>query len=301
MSERNRFEGKVAVVTGAGSGLGEASALQMASEGAAVVVVDWNRDAAVATVERIRHADGEARPFVGDASEESVAEAMVEDAVQAYGGLDVLHNNVFGTTMGKVVNIPLDKWNKTLALSLTSYFLGTKYGVMAMLDREGGAIVNTASVHGMTGDRRMAPYVTAKHGVVGLTLCTALDYAADGIRANAVCPCTMETPAFKQLFGEGEGTESWLAFDPDPSATPALPTEEDLQALRQAFRNAHPMGDVAQPRDVATVVAFLASDDAPWITGQTVIVDGGLLAPSRTPDFTTMAEASTLHQIAAEA
>jgi meso-butanediol dehydrogenase/(S,S)-butanediol dehydrogenase/diacetyl reductase len=282
-----RVAGKVAVVTGGGSGLGQASSRRLAAEGASVVVVDWDEPSAAETVRLVTEAGGSATAFVGDVSDEEVCEGMVRTAVDTYGRLDILHNSVFGIVVGRVENISLEGWNKSLAISLTSYFLATKHSIPAMLASGGGSIVNTASILGMASSPKYSVYAAAKHAVIGLTKGTSVDYGPKGIRANAVCPGTMASPVFKSFFGEANPSKSWFELAlPEGMDPPPPPTDERVEEMRVAYHHGQSLEGVAEPEDIASVVLFLASDDAKRVTGTTVVADGGLLAMSGLPDST---------------
>jgi NAD(P)-dependent dehydrogenase (short-subunit alcohol dehydrogenase family) len=284
--DRGRFEGRVGVVTGSGSGLGQAVARRFAREGGKVVVVDWVEEVANETVEMIAAEGGTALAYVGDVSEPAVCEDMIGAAVETYGGLDFLHNNVFGVVLGRTADIKFEDWKKTFAIMVDSYFLGTKYAIPRMLERGGGSIVNTSSVAGLTADPKFCAYSTCKHAIIGMTRAVSSDYAREGIRANAVCPGTMATNSFLQAFGEtDEPSNTWFELATADGGPAPVPSEERMRMVREEFKKAHPVGDVADPNDVASVVLFLASDDARNVTGQAVVADGGMLALSGTPDM----------------
>lgn len=277
-----RFDGKVALVTGAGSGIGEATAARFAQDGAAVLVVDQNGPAAERVADGIKAAGGDAVPVVTDVATEDGAAAMVARALDWYGRLDILHNNAFGMQSGLLEDITLDGWNETLRLTLTGAFLGTRAALPIMAERGGGAIVNTASVAGWTADPGIGPYSVAKAGVMALTRSTAVEYGAEGIRCNAVCPSTVATPAFLQTFGEAT-TASWLTGAPPGRRKPEPRTAADLQRMREGKAAAHLTGRLIVPAEVAAVVVWLASDDASSITGACYPVDAGLSARSSGP------------------
>jgi NAD(P)-dependent dehydrogenase (short-subunit alcohol dehydrogenase family) len=280
-----RFAGKVAVVAGAGSGIGEACATRFAAEGASVVVVDWAEKAALEVAEAIAAAGGTAEAYVADVATEDGAAGVVAFAVERFGGLDVLHNNAFGMQAGLLEDITLEGWNETLRLTLTGAFLGTRAAIPVLAGRGGGAIVNTASVSGAITEPGLGPYSVAKAGVMALTRSTAVEYGREGIRCNAVCPSTVETPAFLQTFGEAT-TASWLTGAP-PGRRPATArTADDLRAMREGKADAHATGRLIQPAEVAALVTWLASADASSVTGGCYPVDGGLSARSAGPTAT---------------
>lgn len=280
-----RFEGRVALVTGAGSGIGEATVVAFAEQGAQVVVVDYDQAAAERVAKAITESGGTAAAFVADVATESGAQGMIEFAVERFGGLNVLHNNAFGMQAGLLEDITLDGWNETLRLTLTGAFLGTKYAVPVMVAGGGGAIVNTASVTGWQTQPGIGPYSVAKAGVLALTRSTAIEYGSEGIRANAVCPSTVETPSFLQTFGEAS-TASWLTSAPAGRRASAPRTPAQLAAMRAGKAAAHLSGKLLQPEQIAATVTWLASDEASGITGATVPVDDGLTIQSPGPAAT---------------
>jgi 3-oxoacyl-[acyl-carrier protein] reductase len=262
------------VVTGAGSGIGESTATAFAAQGANVVAVDKNATAVERVTAAIDSAGGSVIPFVADVATEAGAAGMVDLALRRFGALSILHNNVFGMESGPLEDITLAGWNETLRLTLTSAFLGTKYAVAAMAGAS-GVIVNTASVAGIHPDPGLAAYAAAKAGVMSLTRSTAIEYGPEGIRACAVCPSTVETPSFLQMFGEGT-TASWLTSAP-PGRRPRPPrSAEELKAVRAGKAAAHLTGKILKPEQVAALVTWLASDEAAGITGVSYPVDAGL-------------------------
>jgi len=249
MTDR-RFEGKVAVVTGAGSGIGRETARRFGLEGAAVIVADVDAAGGHQTVD-IMQADGSTALFVAtDVTEDAAVEAMVNAATAAFGRLDVLHNNAYWAPLNRpLVETSLAEWSRTIAVTLTGVFLGCKYAIPRMRTCGGGAIVNTASTASLVASPKFAAYMAAKGGVVSLTRSVAFDYGAEGIRCNAVCPGLIETPATAPVLADEERRE-WLA----------------AKLL---------VGRIGQPADIAAAVVFLASAEASFITGQTMVVDGG--------------------------
>ena len=248
-----RFAKRGVLVTGAGSGIGRAAALLFAKEGGRVVVVDQNEADAQGTVSLIHDANGEAIAVRADVSREADCRAMVERALAAYGGLHVAFNNAgvgaSGFALADEEEVAL---NRLIDVNLKGVFLSMKYEIPAMLAAGGGAIVNTASVAGLVGERGIAAYAASKHGVVGMTRTAALDYIGKGVRINAVCPGATRT---RMLAG-------WFQ---DPKV--------------EAFvLSRHPIGRIAEPEEIARVVLFLASDDASFVVGQALAVDGGLTA-----------------------
>jgi meso-butanediol dehydrogenase / (S,S)-butanediol dehydrogenase / diacetyl reductase len=248
-----RFEGKSVVVTGAASGIGRETAARFASEGALVTVADIDSAGAADTVSRITADGGTARVSVTDVSAADAVRAMVDDAVSAYGAIDVLHNNAYWAQLDRAVaDTSLDEWNRTIAVTLTSVFLGCKFAVPHMVAAGGGVIVNTASTSGLAATPTFAAYIAAKGGVVALTRSVAFDYGKHGIRCNAVAP------------GLIKGTAATEPVFRDPERISFLTSKLVL-------------GRPGSPADIANAVLFLASDESAFMTGQTMVVDGGRL------------------------
>jgi NAD(P)-dependent dehydrogenase (short-subunit alcohol dehydrogenase family) len=248
-----RFAGRGILVTGAGSGIGRAAAQLFADEGGRVVVVDQDENEAQATVTSIRQAGGEALAIGADVSREADCHGMVERALAAYGRLHVAFNNAgIGASGFAVADEEEVTWSRLIDVNLKGIFLGMKYEIPAMVGAGGGAIVNTASVAGLVGERGIGAYSASKHGVVGLTRTAALDYIGQGVRINAVCPGATRTRILA----------SWFQ---DPK-------------VKSFILSRHPIGRIAEPEEIARAVLFLASDDASFIVGQALAVDGGLTA-----------------------
>ncbi|HTR62702.1 MAG TPA: glucose 1-dehydrogenase [Candidatus Binataceae bacterium] len=255
-----RLKDKVALITGAGSGIGEATAKTFAREGARVVIADLNDDGGRRVANDIRKAGGNAEFHHADVGARDDIEKMIKFAVDHFGQLDILHNNAIFTTVGRVGELTLDGWQKTMDVGLTAYWYATKCAIDVMLPRRRGAIVNTASVSGLAGDYTLGAYNAVKHGVVGLTKSTAIEYARKGIRCNAVCPGPIGTP-------------------------PLLRLEDSRPDVVARIREAIPMGRLGEPQEIANVVLFLASDEASFVTGSFYVADGGLWAHSGMPSL----------------
>jgi NAD(P)-dependent dehydrogenase (short-subunit alcohol dehydrogenase family) len=248
-----RFAGRGILVTGAGSGIGRAAAQLFANEGGRVVVVDQDENEAQATVTSIRQAGGEALAIGADVSREADCRGMVERALAAYGRLHVAFNNAgIGASGFAVADEEEVTWSRLIDVNLKGIFLGMKYEIPAMVGAGGGAIVNTASVAGLVGERGIGAYSASKHGVVGLTRTAALDYIGQGVRINAVCPGATRTRILASWFQDPKVESFILSRDP--------------------------IGRIAEPEEIARAVLFLASDDASFIVGQALAVDGGLTA-----------------------
>ena len=247
----NGINAKTVVVTGAGSGIGRASARRFAAEGANVLVTDIDEDGGRETVDSIAEDGGEATFLEVDVTDGDDIEAMVKEATERYGSLDLAHNNVGEGEIPQaaVADIDENDWNWEIEFTLNSIWRCMKHEIPQMLEQGSGAIVNTASVAGLAGSPYMGGYSASKHGVIGLTRTAGFEYAADGIRINAVCPGAVETPKIDNAPGRGE---------------------QQVEAI--------PMKRVADPEEIAAGVVWLCSDDASYITGFPLSIDGGLLA-----------------------
>jgi NAD(P)-dependent dehydrogenase (short-subunit alcohol dehydrogenase family) len=249
------YTGSVALVTGAGSGIGRASATAFARAGAQVAVADVAEDAALETVAGIEaEVPGAARAFACDVADEASVAALVAAVVAAFGRLDAAHNNAgISPLTGGVVECERDVWDRVLAVNLTGVWLGMKHEIPAMLAGGGGAIVNTSSGAGLQGIPGMPAYVASKHGVVGLTKTAALEYATRGVRVNAVCPGTIHTPFLTEKAEAGFYTLEGMAAN-------------------------CPMKRLGQPEEIAAAVVWLCSDAASFVTGAVIPVDGATVA-----------------------
>jgi NAD(P)-dependent dehydrogenase (short-subunit alcohol dehydrogenase family) len=250
------MEGKAALVTGGGNGIGRATALAFAREGAKVAVADFETASAQDTVGQINAAGGKAMPLGGDVTEEAAVQAMVEGAISAYGRLDCAFNNAgvapyqVDATGLKTAEWSEQSFDRMIAVNLKGVWLCMKHELRRMQARGGGAIVNTASIAGLIGLQRATAYVAAKHGVIGLTKTAALEYAEAGIRVNAVCPGFIRTRM----------------------------TAGTLQTRGDRVEAMTPMGRVGTPEEIAEMVVFLCSDRASYINGAAYQVDGGWTA-----------------------
>jgi meso-butanediol dehydrogenase/(S,S)-butanediol dehydrogenase/diacetyl reductase len=278
----NRFTGKVALITGGGSGIGEATAKRFAQEGAKVVVVDINEESARRVVREMQASGAQGSAFRADVADPTDAEAMITHAVETFGRLDILHNNATALEVGRVADLTIEGWNRTIAVNLTATFLGTKCALPVMIRQGGGVIINTASISGLSGDYGLAAYNAAKAGVINFTRTTAIEYARHNIRANCVCPGAIATPPLLALVGQGEARLPHITAAPSSAPTREL-TAEERQRTRQRMEQAHPVGRLGKPEEIANVVLFLASDDAAFVTGAAYVADGGLTAHTGIP------------------
>ena len=245
------LRGRSGIVTGAGSGLGRATALQFASIGARVVVADVNVDAGEAVVAEITAAGGSARFVATDVTDPGACEALVTACIDGFGGLDFAVNNAGTTgTPGSVVDYPLDAWRATMAVNLDGVFFAMRAELPSMVATGRGAIVNVASGAGLVGFAGLPAYVASKHGVVGLTKSAALECAARGVRINCVCPGSVRTPMLEGFMGGDERME-------------------------RAMTAGVPMGRLGTPSEIAEAIVWLCSDAASYMVGHALVCDGG--------------------------
>jgi meso-butanediol dehydrogenase/(S,S)-butanediol dehydrogenase/diacetyl reductase len=248
-----RFSGRVALVTGGASGIGAATVRAFRGEGARVVALDVDREAG----ERLAAETG-ARFEPVDVADADLLTRVVGETARALGRIDVLVSNAFATAYGALEGLGVAEWRRTLEVTLTAVFTGLRAVAPVMRERGGGAIVNVASISGERGDRGLAAYNAAKAGVINLTRTAALELAPGGIRVNAVCPGLIDTPALRRAFGR-------------------MPERE------APVREVVPLGRFGTAEEVARPILFLASDDASYVTGTTLVIDGGLRAGTGIP------------------
>lgn len=249
-----KLSGKVAVVTGAASGIGRAAAQLFAAEGAKVVAADWDESQGEQVAEGIRASGGDTVFERVDVSQPEDVERMISTAVERYGGLDALFNNAgIEGEQAPTADCTLENWDRVIGVNLKGMFLGMKYAIPEMLKRGGGSIVNNASVAGLVGFPGRPAYCASKGGIIQLSKAAALEYAGRGIRVNVICPGVIATPMIDRAIQGAEET-------------------------RKAYEAMEPMGRFGTPEEVARLALFLASDDSSFCTGAPFIVDGGLVA-----------------------
>jgi NAD(P)-dependent dehydrogenase (short-subunit alcohol dehydrogenase family) len=248
-----RLAGKVALITGAGSGIGRASALRFAAEGARVVVVDWKPAAGQQTVALVRAQDGEALFAGGDVSDEEDVRRVVATAMEVYGRLDVLFNNAAVQVFGTIPETSTSDWEKVLGVNLKGVYLGCKHVIPRMVALGGGSIINMSSTLGLVGDPAMPAYGATKGGILAMTKAMAQAHGRQGIRVNCICPGDVDTPIVQEYFDQ----------QPDPAAA------------RRQVAGYYALGRIARPEEIANVALFLASDESSFLTGTAIVADGG--------------------------
>jgi NAD(P)-dependent dehydrogenase (short-subunit alcohol dehydrogenase family) len=250
----SRLDGKVAIVTGAGSGIGRATALRFAAEGARVVVNDITEDTAQATVDEITAAGGTAFAHAADVGSSAAVDGLVSAAVEHYSRLDVMHNNAGYGRSGEVADLTDETFDEMLRVNLSGTMYGMRAALRVMVGQRSGSIINTASNAGLAASADRASYGAAKAGVINLTKSAASEYGRFGIRANAICPGPIETPAFRR-------------FAPD----------------LDFYASQIPLQRLGRPEDVADLALFLASDESAYISGVAISIDGGMMARLPSP------------------
>ncbi len=242
-----KLEGKVALITGAGSGIGRATAMLFAKEGAGVVVADYRPEGGEETVQMIRDAGGRAESVATDVRQSADVQKAIQRTLDVFGQLDILHNNAGVMTVCLLGEVTEEEWDNVLDTNLRGAFLGTRYALPVMLKQGGGVIINTASIMGFNAQANVSPYCVSKAAIIMLTKATSAEYARLGIRANCICPGFIKTPM----------TQPWEA---------AVDIEKS------------PPGKYGEPEDVANAALYLASEDARYVTGSALVVDGGYAA-----------------------
>lgn len=254
------FSGKAVIVTGGALGMGRATALAFAAEGAAVTIADINADAGEAAAAQIEASGGRARFVLADVAQSAACRQVVTETVRAYDGVDILFNNVGiqpADSYANVEDTPEELWDRILDVNLKSYFLMAKYAIPEIRKRGGGVIINTASVQGLQSMQGVPAYAASKGGILSLTRQLALDYAAERIRVLAICPGTIDT----------EMVRASARREPD-----------GMDAALARYGATHPLGRIGTGADIANLVVFLASDKASFMTGEYICIDGGLMA-----------------------
>ncbi|MFB0928274.1 MAG: SDR family NAD(P)-dependent oxidoreductase [Acidimicrobiales bacterium] len=259
MSER--FVDKVAVITGGASGIGAATARRLVSEGASVVLGDLQEEATVALAQELGDS---VIAHVIDVTNLEAVEAMMAEAVNEFGHLDIVFNNAGISSFGRVDELDIDEWHRVIDVDLNAVFYGCRAALPHLRANGGGAIVNTASISGLFGDWGLPAYNAAKGAVMNLTRALAADHARDGIRVNAVCPGGVVTAMTDSLANSHRAQEH--------------------------YERLVPMARMGQADEIASAVAFLASDDASYVTGHGLVVDGGVTATTGQPNFSALAE-----------
>lgn len=251
-----RLAGKIGIITGAGSGIGEETAKLFAQEGATVIVADRAGDAASRVAEEIVASGGKAFPATVDVTREMEVKALIEGTAEKYGRLDILVNNAGYGFAGTVVNTTEEQWDALMAVNVKGVFFGCKYAIPIMEKQGGGSIVNTASTVAIVGITDRAAYVASKGAVAALTRAMALDHVKANIRVNCVAPGTIESPYFTEIFAKAENAAE----------------------LRRSLEQRQAMERLGKPIEIARAILFLASDESSFCTGTTLVADGGWTA-----------------------
>src|SRR5271167_4144617 len=250
-----RLEGKVAVITGAASGMGRATAARFAGEGASVVIADLNTAGGESAVRECKENGGNAVFQHTDVTSEAAIKAVVDRAVKEFGKLDIMFNNAgLAGALGSLEQTTAENWDRTFAILLRAVFLGIKYSIPEMRKAGGGSIISTASVAGLRGGAAPAPYSVAKAGVIHLTKWAAIELGAEHIRVNCICPGGSNTPLVHKLMSGSQ------------------------EITKEVFDNIQPIPRVGTGEDIAGMALYLASDDSQWVTGTAMVVDGGMMA-----------------------
>lgn len=254
MTQGAMLANKIAVVTGGGSGIGAASAMRFAEEGASVLVADLRGHKAQQIASVINEGGGVALSIQTDVSQSEQVQAMIERCIEQFGRIDVLFNNAGTVRPGTAVDLDIADWDFVMAVNVRSVFLGAKYAIPHMLSQGSGSIINTASIAGLHGDGGAVVYAASKAAVINLTRALSTDHAAQGIRVNAICPGTIETEPVRRMMTAPGALETYL--------------------------KASAIGRLGRPEEIANAALWLASDQSSFVTGEALVVDGGLHARS---------------------
>jgi NAD(P)-dependent dehydrogenase (short-subunit alcohol dehydrogenase family) len=252
------LDGKISVITGAGSGIGEATCILFAREGAKVVAVDIDDTSGNRTVSKIKQAHGDGIFIHADVTKESDMERVVDETVYKWGKLDIMYNNAGIILVKQLIDSTVSEWDRLMDVNLKGLFLGSKFAARHMMSRKAGSIINTASIYGITGASHYVPYCTTKGGAIAFTKALALELAPYKVRVNCICPGVISTPMF-----EGE-LATWNKIQPGDNES--------------VFKAQHPIGRFGEPSDIANAALYLASDESSFVTGTALVVDGGYTA-----------------------
>lgn len=243
---------KVAIITGAASGIGREVAILFSNKDASLVLCDVDKNGVNKTAETIKNQGGKAIPVVADVSSEKEVKHLIKETIRAYGKLDIACNNAgVSGELASTADYSVKEWDRVMNINLKGQWLCMKYEIPAMLENGGGSIINVSSILGVVGFENAPAYTAAKHGLIGLTKTAALEYAAKGIRVNAIAPAFIETPMLEKA---------------------GITTDEEIKTSTVAL---HPIGRLGRPEEVADAVVWLASDESSFVTGHTLLVDGG--------------------------
>ena len=259
--EDMRLDGKVAIITGAASGIGRASAELFSREGARVVIVDINKEAGEQARDMITGEGGEALFIQADVSRARDCESMVKETVNRFGRLDILFNNAgVESSYSFMADQSMEEWDRLIAVNFKGTLYGTRFGVEQMLNNGGGVIINTSSVAGLSGFFFQSVYGATKAAIINITLNTALEYGPMNIRANCICPGAIDTPILRSALKDIQ-----------------------MENVEEIITAQIPMGRIGNPEEVARVALFLASDEASYVSGAVITVDGAMLSGRRPP------------------
>ena len=265
------FKDKVAIITGAGAGIGEATAKLFARRGASVLAADIDDDGARRVSADINAEGGTAVSFAVDVGEPDKLQAMVGYALSNFGRIDVLHNNAMYSGPGRIADLGLDDWNRAIAVNMTAAYYGSQLVIPHMQQVGGGVIINMASVGALAADQALGAYGATKAALISLTRTIAIEYGKDNIRCNCVAPGSTYTTPLKRLMGDVDSAHA----SPVPN----------LEEYRASMLNSNVLGRFADPSEIAEAILFLSSSRAPFITGTTLTIDGGLLAQTGLPQL----------------